>query len=101
MSDDTTAHAHGTRQADEISDWLRAHLAILLKCSREDIDPTAPIDRLGLDSATAVGVTLDLEDWLGRSIEPAIFYDYATVQDLAAALASGAGTSDDQNPPIA
>jgi acyl carrier protein len=85
--------------SNDVREWLRAHVARILKCAPEDVDVNAPVDRLGLDSATAVGLTLDLEDWLGRPVEPAVFYDYGTIQALADALGTrGAGTSDDQNP---
>jgi acyl carrier protein len=85
-------------QAQEIQDWLVVHLARLVKCSPEQMDVTASFDRLGLDSATAVGVTLDLEDWLGRTVEPTIFYDYPTIQRLAAQLAR-TGTAQALNAP--
>ena len=83
---------------EAIREWLRGRLAVLLKCAPETIDVTAPIENVGLDSATAVGVTLDLEDFLGRPIAPDLFYDYPTIHALAAALARGEGTSD-QTPP--
>jgi acyl carrier protein len=75
------------RTASEVEDWLVTHLAGRLKCPPADIDVTAPSDRLGLDSATIVGVTLDLEDWLDVTVDPAIFYDYPTIQRLADELA--------------
>src|SRR5580765_3805871 len=73
--------------AAEIRDWLVAHLARVVRRPAQDIEVTARFEQLGLDSATAVGVTLDLEDWLGRPVDPAIFYDYPTIQQLANALA--------------
>jgi acyl carrier protein len=87
MQNEPTSPATAARAA-EIRDWLVVHLARLLKCEPGEIDPAAAFDRLGLDSATAVGVTLDLEDWLRRPIEPAIFYDYPTIQRLAEQLAA-------------
>ena len=75
---------------EAISEWLRARVAVLLKCAPSDVDAHAPIDSLGLDSATAVGLTLDLEERLGRPVEPSLFYDYPTIDALATALASGA-----------
>jgi acyl carrier protein len=85
----------GPPRAGEIRDWLVAHLARLVKCPPGKIDVTTSFDRLGLDSATAVGVTLDLEDWLGRPVEPAIFYDYPTIRQLADELARA---GDDRTP---
>ncbi len=70
-----------------VADWLVASLARLLNCQPADIDVTASYDRLGLDSALVVQLTLDLEDWLGTPIEPGIFFDYPTIQRLAEELA--------------
>lgn len=75
------------RNASEIQQWLVAHLAALLRCPGHEVDVTSSFDRLGLDSATAVGVTLDLEDWLGRPVDLKVLYEYTTIQQLAAHLA--------------
>lgn len=83
MSDDTMPQ----RSAADIAAWLKNHLAPLLRCAPEAIDERARFDTLGLDSATAVRVSMDLEDWLGRPIDPTILYDYSTIDQLAAALA--------------
>ena len=99
MPDDENVSQAPSRSADEIAEWLRVHLAGILKCSPDDIDITAPVSGLALDSATAVGVTLDLEDWLGRPVEPAAFFDYTTISELAQALASGVAEPGSQNPP--
>jgi acyl carrier protein len=81
------------RSSAEIQAWLVTHLAQLLKCPPAEIDVTAPFDRLGLDSATAVGATLDLEDWLGRPVEPTAFYEFPSVEKVAEALARGPAAS--------
>ncbi len=85
---------------ETIRESLRTRLAVLLKCAPADIDVNAPIGNLGLDSATAVGLTLELEEWLDRPIDPALFFEHPTIQALAAALANlGAGASDQEPPP--
>ncbi|MEL6606584.1 MAG: acyl carrier protein, partial [Cyanobacteria bacterium J06614_10] len=40
----------------------------------------------GLDSSAAIGLTGDLEDWLGQSVDPTLLYDYPTVDALVAYL---------------
>jgi acyl carrier protein len=80
------------RTAGAIRDWLVAHVAELLQCAPGSVGVDDTFDRLGLDSATAVGVTLDLEDWLGRPVEPAVFYDFPTISRLADHLAIGASS---------
>lgn len=69
--------------ASEIQDWLVAYIANLLEISSEEIDVTIPFDRYGLDSSAAVGMTGDLEDWLGKEVEPILLYDYPTIEALA------------------
>lgn len=73
-----------------IEAWLVEKLATLLNVDVADIDPDAPFDRYGLDSADAIGLTGELEDWLQQRVSPTLLYDYPTV----AALAEHLGGSD-------
>ncbi len=85
----------GRPTAGMIRDWLVDRVATLLRCPPAAIAVDDSFDRLGLDSATAVGVTLDLEDWLGHPVEPDVFYDHNTIRRLADHLAvGGAATAD-------
>lgn len=69
--------------APEIQDWIVTHIADLLEIESEEVDVTIPFDRYGLDSSAAVGMTGELEDWLGKEVEPILLYDYPTVEALA------------------
>jgi acyl carrier protein len=69
--------------AEKIQDWIAAYLADLLEVEADTIDTTISFDRYGLDSATAVGMTGDLEDWLGRKLDPMLLYDYPTVESFS------------------
>jgi acyl carrier protein len=80
-----------TRTAEQVTDWLVVRLARLLNCPPAEIDVTASCARLGLDSATVVALTFDLEDWLGVTIEPGIFFDYPTLRQLGDQLARRVG----------
>lgn len=66
----------------EIQDWIASYLAELLEIEPDEVDVTIPFDRYGLDSSAAVGLTGDLEDWLGRELDPTLLYDYPTVEAL-------------------
>ena len=68
--------------AAEIKDWIVSYLAELLEIEPDEVDVTIPFDRYGLDSSAAVGLTGDLEDWLGRELDPTLLYDYPTVEAL-------------------
>lgn len=58
------------------------YLADLLETDTDEIDVTVPFDRYGLDSSAAVGLTGELEDWLGEEVPPTLLYDYPTVEAL-------------------
>ena len=71
----------------EIQSWIVSYLAELLELDPNDIDLAIPFDNYGLDSAVAVGMTGDLEDWMGRELDPTLLYDYPTIEVLAQHLA--------------
>ncbi|GET44091.1 acyl carrier protein [Microseira wollei] len=73
--------------AAEIQAWIVSYLAQLLEINPDEVDTAIPFDQYGLDSSAAVGMTGDLEDWMGRKIAPTLLYDYPTIQDLAQHLA--------------
>ncbi|MBD2153044.1 acyl carrier protein [Leptolyngbya sp. FACHB-16] len=73
--------------AAEIQAWITTYLADLLEIEPDEIDVTVPFDCYGLDSAVAVGMTGDLEDWLGQKLDPTLLYDYPTVESFAHHLA--------------
>lgn len=72
--------------AAKIQDWIVAYLADLLEIDADEVDVTIPFDRYGLDSSAAVGLTGDLETWLGMEVEPTLLYDYPTVESLVGHL---------------
>ena len=69
--------------AEDIQDWMVRYLASLLEVDPDDVDPATSFDRYGLDSSAAIGMTGDLQDWLGKEVEPTLLYDYPTVDSLA------------------
>lgn len=73
--------------AAEIQAWIVSYLAELLEIAPNQVKVTIPFDQYGLDSSAAVGMTGDLEDWVGRTIDPTLLYDYPTVKDLSQHLA--------------
>ena len=75
-------------QAAEIERWIVHQLSESLNVPEEQIDVRQPFISFGLDSAQAVGLAGDLEEWLGRSLPPTLIWDYPTIESLAAYLAS-------------
>ncbi len=70
-----------------IEKWLRNQLAETLNTKPSEIDIRQPFISFGLDSAQAVGLTGDLEDYLGRTLPPTLIWDYPTIEELARHLA--------------
>ncbi len=70
-----------------IATWLRHQLAETLNTSPDEIDIRQPFISFGLDSAQAVGLAGDLEDYLGRTLPPTLIWDYPTIEELARHLA--------------
>jgi len=73
--------------ASEIERWLIERIATLTASPPDSIDPDRPMEAYGLTSVMAVGMSADLEDWLGITIEATIVWDYPTVTALAQQLA--------------
>ena len=82
-------------RGNSISDWLVARLAEVLGVSPQDIDVREPLTNFGLTSRDAVGLSGDLEEWLGRRLSPTLAYEYPTVEALARYLGGEPGTSEE------
>ena len=86
MSVNTPHQSTTSRSAEEIQQWLVDYLAQLLDESPDSIDVTIPFQDFALDSATAIGMTGDLESWLGRKVDPTLVYDYPTIEQFSKCL---------------
>lgn len=70
----------------DIISWCQDYIAELLDIPPNQVDPDRDINDLGLDSAVAVSIVLDLETKLNRDLEPGILFEHGTLRKLAAAL---------------
>ncbi len=68
-----------------------AYLARLLETSPAEIDVDASFEQFALDSVTAIGMTGELEEWLGVQVDPMAAYDYPTIRSLSQYLAEQSG----------
>lgn len=66
----------------EIEAWLVLQLAQLLNIDPDKVDVTVPFESYGLDSEAAVTLSGDIQEWLGRSLEPMLLFDYPTIEAL-------------------
>jgi len=76
---------------EAIQQWLVQELSRRLKLAPEEIGLREPFARFGLDSIGAVGLSGELETWLGHRLDPTLAYDYPSVASLAAHLAGTIG----------
>lgn len=80
-----------------IQSWLVNQVANHLGIAASSVDPKEPFARYGLDSVTAVRLSGDLEEWLGRSLSPTLVYDYPTISALATYLGEAQSTENSRS----
>ena len=78
----------GTLDASTIQSWCVEHAAQILNVSVGEIDANTDVDRFGLDSAMAVALIMELEEWLGVELAPELLFEYPTIAGLSQHLAS-------------
>ena len=74
--------------APQIEAWLVRAVAKSLRIDDKQIDPQRPLSDFGIDSVAAVELSGDLEQWLGKDVSPTVVWDYPTIAQLAAHLAT-------------
>ncbi|MEV6559415.1 SDR family NAD(P)-dependent oxidoreductase [Nocardia sp. NPDC051756] len=72
------------RQA--IEEWVAEKISQIIGMNPAAIDRTTTFAAYGLTSSDAVGLSGELEEWLGRSLPETLLYEHPTVEQLSAAL---------------
>ena len=72
---------------EAIREWLVERIATQLEIAPEEIDVRETFSNYGLDSRTAVGLSGELERWLGRPLLATLVWDYPTIELVAKHLA--------------
>ena len=67
--------------------WLQEKIAELLGTSAATVDVTKPFSFYGLDSVAALGLSGELEEWVGSKLPATLTWDYPTVDAVARFLA--------------
>ncbi len=73
----------------DIREWLIDRCAQRLNLPRAAVDPRVSFAMFGMASVDAVGLSGDLEQWLQRPVSSTVFYDYPSIDALAAHVAGG------------
>ena len=74
------------KSTSEVETWLVQYLAGELKLPAADLPRDEPLTNLGLSSRQAVMLTGEIEEWLGKPVDPALAWEHPTVRALAKAL---------------
>ena len=74
-------------ESPEVLNWLTLKFADWLEVSPDDLDPQQPISSYGLDSISAVTLSVQLEEELGVELETAVLQEHPTLEGLAEHLA--------------
>lgn len=69
--------------AAEVLTWLTLKFADWLELPVEELESQRPISSYGLDSISAVTLTVQLEEELGVELETALLWKRPTLQSLA------------------
>jgi acyl carrier protein len=68
---------------DDLTAWCRQAVAELLEIPVADVDPAADFDRLGLDSALAVSLLIDIEERYGVDLPPEALFENPTLNAVS------------------
>ncbi|MEM1256295.1 MAG: SDR family NAD(P)-dependent oxidoreductase [Cyanobacteria bacterium P01_H01_bin.21] len=80
-----------------VETWLTTRIARHLNVDPSAINIYEPFSSHGLDSAAAVSLSGELEEWLGRRLSPTLIYDYPSIIQLAQYLATDTPLTDTVN----
>ena len=67
----------------EVLDWLTLKFADWLEVSAAELDSQQPIASYGLDSISAVTLSVQLEEELSVELDTAVLWDRPTLESLA------------------
>ena len=88
------------RRRESIQDWLLEKVSEVVGVEEADIDIRESLATYGLGSVAAVSLTGELAGWLGRELEPTLFWEHPSTDVLVKHLinemkASRPGTEPD------
>lgn len=77
---------------EEFGVWLTDKVSEYLGIERTRISPEKEFTIYGLDSATAVSIAGEMEDWIGRELNPEQMWEFPSINLLSSYLADNAGS---------
>lgn len=79
----TTTFLEKQLDTPEVLSWLTVKFADWLEVAPDELDPQQPIASYGLDSISAVTLSVQLEEELGVELDTAVLWDRPTLHSLA------------------
>ncbi|SON59380.1 Acyl carrier protein [Mycobacterium simulans] len=70
-------------QQSSITDWCRKFIGEVIGVPVERVDPTADFDRLGVDSAVAVAMLMEVQERYGVDIPLEALFETPTISAVA------------------
>ncbi|RAM48138.1 MAG: beta-ketoacyl synthase [Hapalosiphonaceae cyanobacterium JJU2] len=86
------------KTAEAIQVWLATRISEQLNIPYQNIDIQQPFEYYGLGSLEAVGLSGELENWLGRKLSPILVYDYPSIKALAQYLSESTASNGATSP---
>jgi len=78
--------ARATLSVDAIKSWLVSEVSELLSVDAQTVSVYESLGDYGLSSMTGVILSGNIEEWLGIKLDPAVAWDYPTIESLATYL---------------
>jgi acyl carrier protein len=79
----TNTIAEKQLETTEVLAWLTLKFADWLEVSAQELDSRQPISSYGLDSISAVTLSVQLEEELGVELDTAVLWERPTLESLA------------------
>ncbi|MBL7859801.1 MAG: acyl carrier protein [Cyclobacteriaceae bacterium] len=70
----------------ELVNFFKLKISEELGIGVDEIDPAVEFINFGLDSVKAIFILQHLEHFVGEELNPLLFWDYPTIQSMAAHL---------------
>lgn len=83
----TTTNLNSPQTAEVIQEWIIANIAEQIGVELDEIDINERLDSYGLDSAQAMLLAAQLEDFLGFELSPTLVWHYPTIEAFSKRLA--------------
>lgn len=82
-----------TRSVGDLKTFMRTWMSKELDVAVDAIDTTREFWDFGLNSARAIDLTGELEEYVGRTLSLELIWDFPTIDTLAEHLAEGPGSA--------